>query len=99
MLLLLLMQTDTAPDRSRMYIRIVFLLCFLLKRNYIYTLQTSLHLYPNQIRCIGFGSQKDSPSLTLLIECIIVGLIIVIKLNIPYALPHRVAAVLLLRKT
>ena len=89
LLLLLLLQTDTAPGRSRLYMHIAFLLCFLLKHNYIYTLQTSLHLYPNQIRRIGFGSQNSSPSLTTLIEGISVGLIIVIKLNIHYALPHR----------
>ena len=49
-------------------------------------LKLKLHLYPNRIRRIGFGSQNNSPSLTLLIEGIIVGLIIVIKLNIQYAL-------------
>ena len=59
------------------------------KHHYIHTLQTSLHLYPNQIRRIGFGSQNNRPSLATLIEGSIVGLIIVIKLNIQYALPHR----------
>ena len=81
MLLLLLMQTDTVPGRSRMYKHIGFSL--------VCSLQAKLHLYPDQIRCIGFGSHNNSPSLTLIIEGIIVGLIIVIKVNIQYALPHR----------
>ena len=87
LLLLLPIQTDTAQGCSRMYIHITFPVVFLLKHKI--TFIPYKYLYPNQIRRICFGSQNNSPSPTLLIEGIIVGLIIVIKLNIQYALPHR----------